>query len=231
MIGLSVLGAAGRVDATHVADLTGDGKVVIACLGDSNTGTLEGFGGVTSWCTLLNNLVQPTLGWQTVNVGIPGGTVLHPGPDTPSRSASTQLATALALPDPPDVVLLAFGTNDLPADSFANVIAAYQAVKSEAESLSPPRRVAIALTPPQCVTLGDGQPNLINGQPANNVIASFNALLQSTFTGPDDLLDFFSPMVIGGGCGGNDYMDCIHMNLSGQQKRAQTAQQRLTHQP
>ncbi len=91
----------GPWDRGLLRDVDGDGRLSVACLGDSNTETAEKR--PTSWCELLRARL-PAEGWRVVNRGMGGATA--------TGSAAQQLAYALDH-DSPDVVIASFGTNDL----------------------------------------------------------------------------------------------------------------------
>ncbi len=216
--------------AHHVADLVSGGGVVVACLGDSNTqewdpGNFHACGSpdtqTTMWCTRLATMVQP-LGWTVRNHAVFGATVLSPNPLAPgfTSTASQQLTAALAVSPTPDVVILAFGTNDL-AQPISSIVAAYAAMKQTIEAGG--RRAMIALTPPQATA------NLTNGTSSNALIEQLNSELRARFTGADDLIDLASGLVPGSTWGSVDYTDSKHMNNCGQEKRAIAAFEQLTH--
>ncbi len=198
--------------AAHVEDWNDDGNIVIGCLGDSNTSNLAQ--GQTSWCPQLGTLfAQAGLTWQVRNMGIPGATVIDPNPGASSGWTSTalqQLVDSASGGPAPDVLVLAFGTNDLGFGSSVNdTVTAYSFMKSVIEFLG--GRALVALTPPV-------QPFVAGQYPG---IDALNDALRTAFPA-DEVIDFHSIMDLS-----TDYLDFIHMNNAGQTKRAAAAYQAL----
>src|SRR5688500_16183557 len=105
---LCLLLAAGACgSATGTQDANGDGTVVVACLGDSNTDRRWPPPGTPKWCELAAERVPA---WRFVNHAVSATTVTRN--DEPPGWSGPQLDAALAS-DVPDAVVLAFGTNDV----------------------------------------------------------------------------------------------------------------------
>jgi lysophospholipase L1-like esterase len=209
-----------------VADTNGDGIVTVVCLGDSNT-MFDHVGGLRrSWCEQLDDAVANP-NWHVVNRALLGMTAVDLGRtlgdytmyvDAPTPHPVTIDAT-LRL-DRADVVILAFGTNDLrpigeKVATPEQLVAAYQAHVRKLER-GGVGLVLVALTPPT-----------VPPSPASDVprIEAANALLRRTFPA-DRLLDFWT------GMGPEDFgygteHDGVHIGPSGQRKRMQSAYRRL----
>jgi len=117
-------------------------RTTVVCLGDSNTAPAPDLPR-TSWC----DIVAETTRWHVVNRAVVGATMTDftcvPGHETCARH---QLAVAL-LEDHADVVVLAFGTNDLLfGATLDDVVATARALRAQAEAAG--ARPLIALTPP-----------------------------------------------------------------------------------
>lgn len=102
VLGLSVLCAV-LLASCVLVDRNGDGVVKVACLGDSNTAANV----APSWCT---KLAVALPGAVLINRAW-GGTSALPGGPYPTADAEQQLNWALF--QWADVVVFAFGTNDL----------------------------------------------------------------------------------------------------------------------
>jgi lysophospholipase L1-like esterase len=197
--------------AARIGDRNGDGVVTVACLGDSNTlGTNPSR---TSWCDLLGGMIKRP-DWRTVNRGVAGATAVQG--DWPD--AYDQLAATLTA-DKPDVVIFAFGTNDVTwAASYATLVhrtplpeylepsvAALRELYDRAETAG--ATAFIATTPPA----NDGIALRAEHTPY------FNQRLRDEFPAPR-VVDFTSaidPAV--------DLHDALHLNESGQAKLAAAA--------
>ena len=176
------------------------------CLGDSNStpGWLDGL----TWCEQLAPLVADR-GWVVV-VRTPlvlGGASAVDQPKW--ADSKEQLEWALD-EESPDVLLIAYGTNDYllgVADAPSDVVEAYRnrvATAREAGVLS-----FVALAPP--LNPAD--------DPGNEWLEELNALLLEEFPGA---IDFWSPMEP------HEYLDRAHMNELGHADRAAEALATLT---
>jgi lysophospholipase L1-like esterase len=147
----------------------------------------------------------------TVNKGRGGGTAT----DVPNwpYDGPAQLAETLAN-DQPDVVVLAFGTNDLRFSySVDEVAAAYQDLAAEAEQAG--AFVLIALTPPVAPWFPDAGT-------LNPLYEILNARLSMDWPA-GRLVDFATQVEPPG-----DYLeDGIHFTVAGHAKRALAAHERL----
>lgn len=219
--------AAGWVDP----DRNGDGEVVVACLGDSNTevGWQEkepnGFAPELGWCEQLGDLLGDLLGdrARTVNLGMGGATLLDHPVMVPSENgpvvladAGRQLAIALERHSP-DIVILAFGTNDLlTAYGFdAKAVArAYRERWSQARDRDLIFLVATApqFLPRETIMI---RPRFKHGGDARQTdeIDLLNRKLRMQF--PERLLVDF-----GTGFGTDQFMDRVHLNADGHRLRA-----------
>lgn len=187
----------GPWDDGRIRDVDRDGRIVVVCLGDSNT---ERRGSPPeSWCDSLGELLGDR-GWVTVNRGLGGATAS----DASLRPARMQLEYALAN-DAPDVVIAAFGTNDLLQDvEVERIGAAYGALWRRAAEDGV--TFFAALTPPA----------MPETHPLNAKVAKLNGLLRS-FIPSERLIDFAS------GYAAADFADAVHLGPSGQARRARAA--------
>jgi len=187
--------------AAPIRDGNGDGRLVVACLGDSNT-LPGGFLVRHGWCDRLSSGRHR---WQTVDHASGGATVTDfactLGLPICGRA---QLATALD-DDAADAVILAFGTNDVAFGvELPDIVAAYQARRAEAAARG--ARAFVALTPPD-----------FRSQASSRQIAALNRLLRASIP-PEDLIDFAR------GMSRALYLhDEVHLNDRGQAKRARRA--------
>jgi len=198
--GLVALALAGAV-----RDGNGDGRLVVACLGDSNT-LPGGFLVRHGWCDRLSTRRHR---WQTVNQASGGATV-------------TDFACALGIPicgraqlaaaldeDAADAVILAFGTNDVAFGvELPEIVLAYQARLAEAAARG--ARAFVALTPPD-----------FRSRARRRQIAALNRLLRASIPS-EDLVDFARGMTQ------SLYLrDQVHLNDRGQAKLARRARRAL----
>jgi lysophospholipase L1-like esterase len=183
-----------------VRDMNGDGRIVVACLGDSNTETHWPTPNSPKWCEFAAAQIT---GWTFTNHAVGGSTVTRPA--TPRSWAEPQLEAALAA-DAPDAVVLAFGTNDVRAGrSTAEIIDAYRAAVGRVESSG--ILAFVALAPPSFPPEPDHA----------DTLAALNAALRGTFPA-SQIIDFHAGMT------GNDFgPDGLHPNDAGQHKRAAAA--------
>ncbi len=191
----------GPWDRGRIRDVDRDGRIVVVCLGDSNTEQSERR--PASWCDELGGLLGDPA-WQTVNRGLGGATA------APSslRPAQDQLDYALAH-DAPDVVISAFGTNDLAQQiDPAEIVAAY--FRQWRQSAAAGAEFFVALTPPATPA----------SDPANARVEELNELLRRSFPA-ERLIDFAS------GLSPSDFVDAVHLAPSGQAQRARAAREAL----
>jgi alpha-tubulin suppressor-like RCC1 family protein/lysophospholipase L1-like esterase len=200
-------------DSHAVRDRNGDGRVTVVCLGDSNT--QSGYLFEHTWCErldmLLNRSRSPSQAavdlaadpavWETLNRGWSGATAIS----LPSmRRAEEQLAYALEF-DAPDVVILAYGTNDLLQHAtpeevlLANLRHMLRARESGVDTF-------IALVPPA----------LSRSTEFDEAVKSTNSLIRQAVDARR-IIDFAS------GLTRDDYMDDVHFNQAGHIKRASAA--------
>ena len=206
-------------------DRNGDGQIVVACLGDSNTdarwqnGKAGGFPPESGWCErLVDSLGDPRV--RLVNLALGGATVGENTIGAPLGEGwrwvgEGQLRVALEK-ERPDLVLLAFGTNDiLPKHGGdpAGVADSYNRLW---------RRLRahdvlgfVALTPP---VQRHARTGAYRRSP--EVIAQTNARIREIF--PDRLiLDFHTDATA------DDFLDDLHLNERGQAKRAREARRKI----
>lgn len=210
---------------SDVVDRNRDGRIVIACLGDSNTASGwqqdkdGGFPPEEGWCEqVLARLNDPRV--SIVNRGV-GGATASPHPLEGRReqrvffSGDEQLDSALE-DAPIDVAMMAYGTNDvLPAlnGDPASIVDHYNRLWRRERSHG--LLAFVAITPPVLVHQRTGKlrrdPERI--AETNERIAE---IFPRRFTLPFDA-----------GMTEADFMDDLHMNARGQSKRADAAIERL----
>jgi lysophospholipase L1-like esterase len=182
-----------------VSDRNGDGKIVVACLGDSNTDRHWPPPDTPKWCELAADRVPD---WTFVNRAVSGARVSEfSGPEGWS---GTQLDATL--PMAPDAVVLAFGTNDVRfGRSAADVVAAYRAAVARIEATGAVAFVALA-------------PPIHPPEPEHaHALDELNAALRAAFPAAR-VIDFASGMTRA------DFGDDgLHPNDDGQRKRAEAA--------
>ena len=191
-----------------LSEVNHDGILTVACLGDSNTQRDWPTVGTVRWCENASALLtsssvtengtfktEPVV-WN--NWGVGGATVCDPG--IVWSWGMTQLAQAATA----DVLILAFGTNDILRlhKTPAEIVACYQAVTTAAGV----RSVFVALSPP------------VLGQYAGSEsqIEAMNAAIVAAIPA-NHVIDFFSGMTP------ELYIDELHLNDTGQALRAQRA--------
>lgn len=177
-------------------DLDGDGVYRLGCVGDSNT-SLEG--GLLRWCEIIRNgFFDPD--FAVINVAVSGATV---NPNLRFTSDAT-MQMAEVLPQTPDAVVLAFGTNDVfqgrtPQQIHDGYVA--QQATAAAAGVS----FYVATTPP-----------ILSCPNCSTPIEQGNDLLRATFAGR--VIEFNT------GFGPEHFFDDrYHLNLAGQQLRAERA--------
>jgi len=186
-------------DDRRLRDRNGDGRIAIACLGDSNTQPLER--GPRKWCEILADLAA-SRGWRVVNRAEGGATAVRFGS---LITGDEQLEYALR-EDAVDAVILAYGTNDvrLPDATTERVMFNYTSLWRRAYEAGVD--VFAALTPP----------TRSNPPETLAAITHLNTLLQQTFP-PSRVIDFFS------GVAETDFDDELHLGAAGQRQRAERA--------
>lgn len=193
----------------HLVDRNGDGQIVVATIGSSNT--QHWITGVQPWPEQLNLGVGVTV----INYGL-GGTTAIDGPYHPN-SAIHQLQTALAATPKPDTVIAAFLTNDVTLDYFTGLapwapdaaVVAYQDVINLAGSNID---VWFLLAPPWCAPYED----------VNNSVYAFNTAIRDAFP----LQTIEQPLL---SCATDYYTDPIHLNQVGQLKTAKRVRACILH--
>lgn len=205
-------------------DRNGDGRVVIACLGDSNTDSNwqyvrpQGFPPGGGWCEQLGSLLDGRA--TMVNLGMPGSTAAWTELAQAAEkgyyfTGETQLEHAIAT-HCPDVVLMAFGTNDvLPRYGYSpeQIVAAHLHLVRRALEAGILPFVATAPTPLPV-------PNRnVYSRPVE-VVAELNQRLRRALP-PEMILDFEARLTP------EDSFDDLHMNVEGQRKRALEAKEKL----
>lgn len=189
-------------DDGRIRDHDGDGRIAIVCVGDSNTYRDEG--APATWCDRLPELLGPEH-WSSTGRGMPGATAT---PGLTPIDAMQQLAYALEN-DAPDVVILAFGTNDVARGVEADaVVAAYEGLARRVHSRG--ALAFVALTPPTKPVSHE----------RNDRIRALNAKLREAF-GDERVIDFH------GALGPDDLADKAHLNAAGHAKAARAAAEAL----
>lgn len=203
-------------------DFNGDGTLRVMCSGDSNTDTSwtprwDNGVRMMSWCDGMAFLTSG-LGWRVANYGAGATTVMFPGIDgdeyKTNDTARVQLLQASRADNLdlgfttrglPDIVVLAFGTNDLHWHAQRQfIIPAYKEARLRSEALG--LRTYIALVPP--TLLGDSDP-VYN----NIMVNSLNDEIRANFDS-SEIIDFHSIISLS-----TDMRDWLHVGLTGQIKR------------
>ena len=222
-------GEATRSAFLRGGDRNGDGEVVVACLGDSNTQSTwqeskpGGFPADQGWCERVGSAIGP-LGGRTINLAISGATIgpnplMHQVPDPLAFEGRLQFENALARA-PVDVVILAFGTNDLARGNGGtprSVVDGYLSLWRRARSLG--ILAMVALTPPVHRALVKES----RWERHSEITLSLRRLNERLVRAlaPRYLVDFHA------GMDPELYMDEVHMNALGQALRAERASQGL----
>ncbi|MEW6270960.1 MAG: SGNH/GDSL hydrolase family protein [Thermodesulfobacteriota bacterium] len=197
---------------------------MIACLGDSNTDSNwqyvrpGGFPPGGGWCEQLGSLLGGRA--TMVNLGAPGATAVWTKlPPVAEQgiffNGYDQLEHALAA-SCADVVLIAFGTNDvLPGYGYdaAGIVAAHLDLVRSAHDAG---MLAFVATAPRPLPV----PKRKFYSRSVEAVARFNELLRRALP-PETILDFEARLVP------EDSFDDLHMNLEGQRKRALEAKARI----
>ena len=178
------------------ADLDGDGVYRLGCVGDSNTSLVSG---LKKWCEIIRDgFSDPD--FAVINVAVNGATV---NPNLRFTSDAT-MQMAEVLSQAPDLLVLAFGTNDVfQGRTPQQIHDAYLAQQPTADAAGVP--FYVATTPPII-----GCPNCTPG------IEQGNDMLRATFAGR--VVEFYT------GFGADEFNpDHYHLNSVGQQLRAERA--------
>jgi len=191
-------------------DWNGDASKLVACGGDSNTVT---YNMTPSWCDLLSGYLD---GVATQPLGA-GGTLASDDPGYflgATISSHYYLDLMLATWNKkPDIIVLAWGTNDVVFHTPEEIVPAIDTlvVWMRSAGIVP----LVASVPRRCD--GDGR--------YDAAIASVNAQLAAAY-GPC-LIDFtkITPPTA------EWYVDCLHLNAAGQERRAIAAYQALKSAP
>jgi alpha-tubulin suppressor-like RCC1 family protein len=184
-------------DDSRLRDRNGDGRIVIGCLGDSNTWRTPAR--PRGWCEHLAELAAGR-GWSFVNRAEGGATVVESGS---MILAADHLDYALEN-DAVDAVILAYGTNDLVRVRAAPAEVAAAQARLRARAHAADVDVFVALTPPTR-----------NGAEAAE-IAELNDLLAQQLPA-SRIIDFAS------GFDDADFFDEVHFGERGHDKRARAA--------
>lgn len=224
-----LLATACLVDFQHPSG-PADGTIRIACTGDSNTR----YGlplppdppGVPGWCEYAQQLFQtPPLPTTfpadtpvvTENYAVGGSTLCHiwENPDIWTYGLNGDLQVTQALTEGADMLVLAFGTNDVrnmywTGQTIDDIVACYQDAHALAAANS--TLVLVALAPPIF------PPYAGDVAAANALIDQLNARLRETFQS-FEILDFHD------GFTAEHFFpnDGLHLNDLGQQLRAARA--------
>jgi lysophospholipase L1-like esterase len=181
----------------------------LVCLGDSNTSAGWPAPEDIRWCEMLGEF--PELAGTRIDNLARGGAELR-REETAWPNADLQLDMARAL-GRPDVIVLAFGTNDIRTGRSPRAVAhGYAALTRRAEAAG--AIVYTALTPPVHWPLPDAEKT-------NAKVDELNALLRASVA-PGRLLDFHTGFTA-------EYFDRdgLHVNAEGQRKRALVARAAL----
>lgn len=198
VVWLLFTGCGAREQPPHDAwDLDGDRVVRIAVLGDSNSFILFPHG----WTLALRRHLRKSEPgrWRIYPYARPGARITDHPPDR-RLSGSYQLEQAETQRPRPDLILLAFGTNDhRDGRTATEILAAYQTAATRLGTFA---RVRIATTPPCWEERCD---------PA--AIAASNRILREAWPA-EEVVDFDS------GIEREDLLpDLVHLNPQGHRKR------------
>jgi lysophospholipase L1-like esterase len=221
-----VLGeAAPAADLPDALDRNRDGRIVVACLGDSNTDSAwqhqkeGGFPAGRGWCEILGEDLDGDR-VRVVNLGIGGATIgphwIGGGPEGRAIfEGSHHLDVALA-EQPVDAVVLAFGTNDILPESGSDpsqIVDDYNRVWRRARANDV--LALVATTPPVLRHARSGE-----HRRSLAAIEMTNEGLRETFA-PRHVVDFHV------GVAPDDFLDDLHLGASGMEKRAEAARRAL----
>jgi lysophospholipase L1-like esterase len=185
-------------ETSKLRDINGDGKIIVACLGDSNTEA--NFGGIRSWCERFKDLMAHKQR-STVNRGKAATTVVKI-----AGTSDGYVQVQEAINSKADCVIAAFGTNGVRYGySPRAIVAAYRDMKRTLDWKQIPLYVA---TTPRMYDDPDAY---------NATVYSLNISVKNEFA--DHVIDFAGAVTFPA-----DYRsDRIHMNDSGQSRRAAVA--------
>jgi lysophospholipase L1-like esterase len=201
-------------------DVNEDDTLVVACLGDSNT-SWPWFGG---YC---ESVAAEHPDVVVLNYAVPGSRAIGGAFDGLAQIEWAATGDPAAGKLPADVVVLAFGTNDIghdgaiTAEEMADRI---DALKAAATALGMPAYVA-SIPPRFLGRATDASPCTPNPA-ATPVIEAANALIRRR-TWPRWLVDFHSGFT----CPAHFAVDGVHFNQAGQDLRAARVDELLFSQP
>jgi len=189
--------------AGALADRNGDGRITVACLGDSNTQPIDRR--PRTWCEMLRELT-PQDGFTTVNRSEGGATAVTEG----SMIHGLDHLDYALRHDAVDAVIAAYGTNDLViADaSPEEIVLAYQGFRTRAHAAGVD--FFVALTPPART----------DAYEKNASVEALNEGIAEAFD-PTEVIDFRTDVQP------EDFVDELHLGDSGQVKRARAARKVL----
>ena len=213
------------------ADRNGDGRIVIACIGDSNTDAGwqheqdPSFPRDRGWCERLPDALGAA-SVEIVNLGVPGASaVSQPMPsveETQVHFDGERQLDAVLRTSAPDIVLISFVTNDAHprrARELSRPLEAEEVVAVHSEFLARAARagvLALVATAPEPRFPGRGPPSYR----LEGLMVAINAGLRGAVPA-ERLLDFAALV------DPSDYLDDIHMNSAGHERRARLAAQKI----
>jgi len=193
-----------RFDDGRIRDRDGNGRLAVACLGDSNTQRTPAL--PRTWCERLGEHL-PAERWRVVNRGESGATAV----DFRSLILADEHLDYALENDAIDAVILAYGTNDLLISGAQPKDVAYAYARLRQRARAAGVDVFVALTPPVRPPVRDVNPEIVE----------LNALLAELFRG-SRTIDFWS------GMSPEDFVDGLHFGESGHAKRALAARNVLS---
>jgi lysophospholipase L1-like esterase len=198
-----------------VWDVNGDGQVVVACLGDSNSAFPFGM-----YCEQLA-VQYPEIVF--VSYAVPGSRAIGGTDDGLSQIAE---AAAGVNGPPADVVLLAFGTNDIGGGGVSATEVADRIDTLNAAAADAGMPALVATLPPRFLSRADGSTTCTPNAVATPIIEATNALLRERID-PTWLVDFDSGFV----CPTHFFPDGVHMSAAGVELRAERAAEAIFYVP
>ena len=213
------------------ADRNGDGRIVIACLGDSNTDAGwqheqdPTFPRDRGWCERLPEALGAA-SVEIVNLAVPGASaVQQPMPSVEEAQVhfdgDRQLAAVLAA-SAPDIVLISFVTNDAHprrARELGRSLTAEEVVGVHRELLARAESAGVlplVATAPRPRAPGHGS----RSYRLEGLVVAINDGLREAV--PEERLIDFAAAVVPA-----DYLDDIHMNSAAHERRARLAAQKI----